>query len=132
MKTVRKLRNLAKLKNSFPTLSDNLLFSACLLLKKSLLLNSIIIKSLNYRTNIFKLQEFEKILKTEDYKNIKNHFKINDKIYQKFWNQMNSKFIKEVNNSILKKDLNKFKNFGINSLRFLDEKMRKLFNIFDK
>lgn len=39
MYTVRKLRNLAKLKNVFGELCDHLMYSACLLLKKGMILN---------------------------------------------------------------------------------------------
>ena len=132
MYTVRKLRNLAKLKHIFSDLADKLMFSACLLLQKGLLLNSNTIKSLSEGFNTFKLQEFEKFLKTKDNEKIQNNFKDDDKIYQTFSKQMNSKFAKEVKNSTYKKDFSRFKDIGMESLHSLNEKMSQLFNYFYK
>lgn len=55
MYTVRKLRNLAKLKYVFNELSEKFMLSACLLLIKGLLLNKNTIKSLERGDNIFNL-----------------------------------------------------------------------------
>ena len=132
MYTVRKLRNLAKLKHIFPDLTDKLMFSACLLLHKGLLLNSNTIKSLSEGFNTFKLQEFDNFLLTKDNEKIQNNFKDDDKIYQTFSKQMNSKFLKEVNSSTFKKDFLKFKDLKIDSISLLDEKMKQLFNYFYK
>ena len=64
MYTVRKLRNLAKLKYIFRDLVDVLMLSSCLLLKKGLFLNQEAIKSLKMRKNIYNLKEFHKFLDT--------------------------------------------------------------------
>lgn len=132
MYTVRKLRNLAKLKHIFSDLSDKLMFSACLLLQKGLLLNSNTIKSLSKGFNTFKLQEFDKFLKTKDNVKIQNNFKDDDKIYQTFSKQMNSKFAKEVKSSTYKKEFQRFKDIGMDGLNLLNDKMSQLFNNFYK
>lgn len=59
MYTVRKLRNLAKLKYVFNQLTEKLMLSACLLLHKGLLLNEEAIKSLEGNVNVFSLNGFK-------------------------------------------------------------------------
>lgn len=49
MYTVRKLRNLAKMKNVYGDMTDSLMYAACLLLKKGLLYNQNAINSLKNR-----------------------------------------------------------------------------------
>jgi serine/threonine protein kinase len=132
MYTVRKLRNLAKLKHIFPELADRLMYAACLLLHKGLLLNSNTIKSLAEGYNTFNLQEFDKFLKTKDNEKIQNNFKDDDKIYQTFSKQMNSKFLKEVINQNFKKEFQKLKDIDMANLNLLDEKMKQMFNYFYK
>ncbi len=80
MYTVRKLRNLAKLKYVFNFLTEKFMLSACLLLQKGLVMNKTTINSLKKGFNVFKLQEFDKFLKTPDNKKIQNNFKEDDKI----------------------------------------------------
>jgi hypothetical protein len=132
MYTVRKLRNLAKLKHIFPELADRLMYAACLLLHKGLLLNSNTIKSLAEGYITFNLQEFDKFLKTKDNEKIQNNFKDDDKIYQTFSKQMNSKFLKEVINQNFKKEFQKLKDIDMANLNLLDEKMKQMFNYFYK
>lgn len=66
MYTVRKLRNLAKLKYVFDNMTEKFMLTACLLLQKGLILNKTTIKSLEQGNNIFKLQSFDAFLKTKD------------------------------------------------------------------
>lgn len=75
MVTARKIRNLSKLKAPFESLFDQFMFSVLLLLKKGLLLNEKIIDSLSKQNNIFKLNNFERFLRTEEAMDILKIFK---------------------------------------------------------
>lgn len=130
MYTVRKLRNIAKLKHIFNQLSDRFMFAACLLLKKGLLLNENAIYSLKKAYNTFDLQDFKKFLNTEDKAKILKNFEDDQKIYVTFSQQMNSKFTDEVSTSEYKQELNKFKNITIQKIPALDEEMQKHFKFF--
>ena len=66
MYTVRKLRNLAKLKFVFNSLSERFMLAACLLLEKGLLLNNLTINSLKKNVNTFELKEFNRFADTPD------------------------------------------------------------------
>lgn len=66
MYTVRKLRNLAKLKFVFNSLSERFMLAACLLLEKGLLLNNLTINSLKKNVNTFELKEFSRFADTPD------------------------------------------------------------------
>jgi hypothetical protein len=66
MYTVRKLRNLAKMKFVFDAVSERFMLAACLLLQKGLLLNNLTINSLKKRVNSFELREFNRFLETSD------------------------------------------------------------------
>jgi len=130
MYTVRKLRNLAKLRHIFSQLSDRFMFAACLLLKKGLLLNENSIGSLKSGYNTFDLQEFGKFLNTDDKMKILKNFEDDQKIYLTFSQQMNSKFNDEITTAEYKQDMNKFKNITIQKIAALDEEMNKHFKFF--
>lgn len=98
MYTVRKLRNLAKLKQLFNQLSEKFMFSACLLLQKGLYINDCAIQSLKKADNVFQMNGFIEFLGTQDNQKIQQNFMEDNKIYQTFHNQMISKFQKEVTN----------------------------------
>lgn len=84
MYTVRKLRNLAKLKYVFNQLTEKFMLAACLLLKKGLVLNDITIESLKNGKNIFQLTAFNEFLQTSENQRILANFQDDDKIYQTF------------------------------------------------
>lgn len=130
MYTVRKLRNLAKLKHVFNQLSDRFMFAACLLLKKGLLLNENSIGSLKNGNNAFDLQDFSRFLKTEDKPKILKNFEDDQKIYVTFSQQMNSKFTEEVSTSEYQQDMNALKNISIDKVAKVDEEMHKHFKFF--
>lgn len=62
MYTVRKLRNLAKLKYVFSQLTEKFMLSACLLLQKGLLYNDTTIRSLSKGINLFNLNGFKEFV----------------------------------------------------------------------
>ncbi len=66
MYTVRKLRNLAKLRYVFNDYCEKFMLGACLLLFKGLMLNTNTINSLDKGNNIFNLQNFNEFLNTAD------------------------------------------------------------------
>jgi len=59
MYTVRKLRNIAKLKYVYNQLTEKFMLAACLLLQKGLIYNERTIQSLKKGTNIFNLNNFK-------------------------------------------------------------------------
>lgn len=130
MYTVRKLRNLAKLKHVFSQLTDRLMLAACLLLKKGLLLNENAIGSLKSGYNTFDLQDFTKFLSTEDKAKILKNFEDDQKIYITFNDQMNSKFMDEVAVSDYKQELMKIKGITMQKIATLDEMMHNHFKFF--
>ena len=82
MYTVRKLRNLAKMKYVFNAqLSERFMLAACLLLQKGLLLNNLTINSLKKKVNTFELREFNRFLDTPDNPKIQQNFLDDAKIY---------------------------------------------------
>ncbi len=130
MYTVRKLRNLAKLRYLFNNLTEKFMLSACLLLQKGLLLNQNAIKSLQTGYNAFEVKEFDKFLEIDDNQKIQSNFKDDDEIYQTFYNQMNSKFNKEVSSLEFKTEFNSFKNASLGDMESLNSKMENHFNYF--
>lgn len=66
MYTVRKLRNLAKMKYLFNQLTEKFMLSACLLLLKGLWLNENTIRSLRTGNNIYNLTGFSEFVQTSD------------------------------------------------------------------
>lgn len=130
MYTVRKLRNLAKMKNYFDNISEMFMLSACLLLQKGLLLNKNTIRTLAERFNFFELKEFDKFLQTEDNLKIQKNFKDDDKIYQTFSQQMTSKFEKEVNKIEFKSEFSRYKYIGMGDLKSLEILMENYFFYF--
>lgn len=130
MYTVRKLRNLAKLKHIFSQLTDRLMLAACLLLKKGLLLNENAIGSLKSGYNTFDLQDFSKFLHTDDKSKILKNFEDDQKIYVTFSDQMNSKFMDEVSSSDYKQELIKVKGISMQKISVLDELMHAHLKFF--
>lgn len=84
MYTVRKLRNLAKLKYIFNQLAEKLMLSACLLLHKGLLLNDQSIQSLEGNVNVFNLNGFKEFNQQSDNRKIRANFEDDNKIYKTF------------------------------------------------
>lgn len=130
MYTVRKLRNLAKLKHIFSQLADRLMLAACLLLKKGLLLNENAIGSLKGGYNTFDLHDFSRFLATEDKAKILKNFEDDQKIYVTFSDQMNSKFVDEVSAGEYKAELQRAKGVSVQKVGALDEAMLAHFKFF--
>lgn len=130
MYTVRKLRNLAKLRYLFEQLTNRFMFAACLLLKKGLLINENAINSLRVGYNTFDLKEFAKFLKTDDNTKIQKNFEDDHKIYKTFNAQMNTKFSDEVTSTDYKAQIGSFRNTTFQQIGVLDEEMDKHFRFF--
>lgn len=130
MYTVRKLRNLAKMKSYFNNLSEVFMLNACLLLQKGLLLNKNTIRTLSEKFNLFDLKEFDKFLLTEDNLKIQKNFKDDDKIYQTFSQQMTNKFEKEVKKIEYKSEFSRYKYIGMSDLKSLENILEKYFFYF--
>jgi hypothetical protein len=59
MFTVRKLRNMSKIRKSLPNeIAEQFMFAACILLRKGILLNEKLLFSLRNQINIFDLPHF--------------------------------------------------------------------------
>ena len=130
MYTVRKLRNLAKLKYLFNQLTDRFMFAACLLLRKGLLINENSINSLKMSYNTFDLKEYKRFLNTDDTAKIQKNFEDDHKIYKTFSQQMSTKFNDEVASAEYKQSMNGFKGVTFDKIGLLDEEMDKHFRFF--
>ena len=132
MYTVRKLRNLAKNKAVFKSYSENLMVSACILLKKGLIFNMNAINSLKNEENFFKLKDFEKFVDTLEKTKILASFEEDTKIYQAFYEQMNAKFADEIKSDEFKKNMQMFNAMGYADVEHLNAGMMKLFRQLKK
>jgi len=130
MYAVRKIRNLAKLKNVFGDMTDSFMYAACILLRKGLLMNQFAIQSLRTGDNIFKCKDFAKFLKTDENAKIQKNFEEDEKIYQTFSQQMNAKLKEEVYSAEYKQNMRTFNNASFNELPSLDQAMLKLLKYF--
>ena len=130
MYAVRKIRNLAKLKNVFGDMTDSFMYAACILLKKGLLMNQSSINSLKQGDNIFKLKDFNKFLQTEENSKIQKNFEEDEKIYQTFSQQMNAKLREEISSTEYKQSIKVYNTMGFNDLPSLDQAMLKLLKYF--
>ena len=115
MYTVRKIRNLAKQKHIYKELCEKFMLSACILLRKGLVMNEYTIRSLKMGNNMFKMKYFEEFCRTDDVKIVRN-FESDDKIYRTFLKQMNGKFSEEVSSNSLKKELSKYQKMTYDSI----------------
>lgn len=127
MYTVRKLRNLAKMKHVFNQLTEKFMLSACLLLKKGLLYNTQAISSLKHGQNVFQLQGFSDFNQTTDNDRIMANFSDDNKIYQTFHSQMIQKFKKEVNNPQYKEQFHSIQEVTLTTIDPLDKLMLEQF-----
>jgi hypothetical protein len=130
MYAVRKIRNLAKLKNVFGEMTDSFMYSACILLRKGLLMNQYAIQSLKQGDNIFKLKDFNKFLQTDENMKIQKNFEEDEKIYQTFSQQMNVKMREEVSSLEYKQNIKTYNTMSFNDLPTLDQAMLKLLKYF--
>lgn len=131
MYTVRKLRNLAKVRDVFDDFfCDRLMLSATLLLKKGLSMNNSAISSLETGINIFGLGEFKSFVRTEESARVKNNFLEDGKIYKTFSVQMYAKFDDEVRSRELRATFDSLKDLKENQLTFIDEELIKHFTYF--
>lgn len=131
MYTVRKLRNLAKMKNVFNEMSDALMYAACVLLKKGLLFNQNAILSLKSGENVFKLKDFHKFVKTEENGKILRNFEEDEKIYQTFFQQMNVKLWDEIETKDYKQNIQSVNAMTVVDMAQLNLTMIKLFKYFN-
>lgn len=66
MFTVRKLRNMSKIRKSLPPdIAENFMLAACILLKKGLILNEKLLNSLKDAKNLYGLPGFDYFCKTD-------------------------------------------------------------------
>ena len=130
MYAVRKIRNLAKLKNVFGEMTDAFMYAACILLRKGLLMNQYAIQSLKQGDNIFKLKDFNKFLQTDENVKIQKNFEEDEKIYQTFSQQMNVKMREEVSSLEYKQNIKTYNGMSFNDLPTLDQAMLKLLKYF--
>ena len=131
MYTVRKLRNLAKLKNIFNEMADALMYGACVLLKKGLLFNQNAILSLRTGENVFKLRDFQKFVKTEENGKILRNFEEDEKIYQTFFQQMNVKLWDEIETKEYKQNIQSINAMTVVDMAHVNQTMMKLFKYFN-
>lgn len=129
MYTVRKIRNLAKQKHTYKELCQKLMLSACILLRKGLVINEYTIHSLKSQNNIFKMKYFEDFCKTDDIKIVRN-FESDDKIYRTFLKQMNGKFTEEVSSKSLKQELAKFQKIKLDTIGMVNSVLNNHFVFF--
>ena len=130
MYTVRKLRNLAKIKNVFNEMSDSLMYAACVLLKKGLLFNQNAINSLKTGENSFMLKDFQKFVKTDENLKILKNFEEDEKIYQTFFQQMNVKLWDEIETKEYKQNIQSINSMTYADMTSLNQTMTKLFKYF--
>jgi serine/threonine protein kinase len=130
MYAVRKIRNMAKLKNIFNEMTETFMYAACILLRKGLLMNQHAIQSLRQGNNIFKLNDFHKFLQTDENSKIQKNFEEDEKIYQTFSQQMNVKMREEVHSLEYKQNIKTYNNMSFNDLPTLDQAMLKLMKYF--
>jgi len=131
MYTVRKLRNLAKIKNVFNEMSDALMYGACILLKKGLLFNQNAILSLKTGENLFMLKDFQKFVKTPENNKILSNFEEDEKIYQTFFQQMNVKLWDEIETKEYKQNIQAINSMTVNDMTNINQTMLKLFKYFN-
>ena len=115
MYTVRKIRNLAKQRHLYKELCEKFMLSACILLRKGLVINEYTIRSLKMGNNMFHLKYFDEFCRTDDVKIIRN-FESDEKIYKTFLKQMNVKFSEEVSSTTLQKELSKYQKMTYDSI----------------
>lgn len=130
MYTVRKLRNLAKMKSVFNEMADALMYAACVLLKKGLLFNQNAIGSLRTGDNVFKLKDFGRFVKTEENGKILRNFEEDEKIYQTFFQQMNVKLYDEIDSKDYKQNIQTVNAMSFADMPQLNAIMLKLFRYF--
>ena len=131
MYTVRKLRNLAKTKNIFNEMADALMYAACILLKKGLLLNQNAIVSLRNGDNLFGLKDFAKFAKHEQAVKILKNFEEDEKIYQTFFQQMNVKLWDEIETKEYKQNIQAINAMAFADMASINQTMTKLFKYFN-
>ena len=131
MYTVRKLRNLAKTKNVFNEMADALMYSACILLKKGLLLNQNAIISLRTGEDVFQLKDFAKFIKNDQAVKILKNFEEDEKIYQTFFQQMNVKLFDEIETKEYKQNIQAINSMGFGEMASINQTMIKLFKYFN-
>jgi len=131
MYTVRKLRNLAKMKNIYSEMADSLMYAACVLLKKGLLFNQNAILSLKTGENVYGLRDFNRFAKTEENAKILRNFEEDEKIYQTFFQQMNVKLWDEIETREYKQNMQNINGMTVMDMEKLNHIMVDLFKYFN-
>ena len=104
MYTVRKVRNLAKLKDKFQSLKipEYFMTIACLLLKKGIIMVENLSNSLSQNQNYFNDPFYAKFAQGKDHQKLQHFLKEDIKVYLAFQTQMVEKFQDEVQMTELK------------------------------
>merc|ERR1711939_1177118 len=96
MHTCRKVRNLAKDRNTLGNASNNLMFAGILLLRKGQRLNEIAIQSIKTKTDTYGLNWFTDFTNTQDCTNILNTLQDDQKLYTTLLTHLEKKLDEEV------------------------------------
>ena len=98
MYTCRKLRNLAKERETFKKAANGLMYVSILLLRKGIIMNQVAIDSLNNRENVYKIEGFSQFLSLETERNkIIEELEAKDSVlYNKLFSHLKDKIAEEI------------------------------------
>lgn len=128
MFTVRKVRNLSKLRNTFGALSERLMLSAALLLHKAMLYSEEALGGLKTGVNSFNLSHLKTFVATDAARRILENFEEDQKVYITFNQQIGSKFDHEVTNPQFKHEWIRGKQFSLAEIGSLNGILWENFN----
>ena len=95
MYSVRKLRNLSKMKAVFNQQTDLFMYAACLLMQKAILTSRYFIETLNRKTNAFQAAGFEQFVNSSVGQRVVQSFVQDGQVFETFYQQMTEKAQKE-------------------------------------
>jgi serine/threonine protein kinase len=131
MVTVRKIRNLFKMNKYFNSeLGNKLMYTTCILLKKGLIMNMEVIKSLEENRNLFNLNGFEGFLKLNKHQNILMAFEKDNSIYQKFFEQMIFRLKTEIKDVKILEEWEIINKLNYSNMDLLNKKLSNYFKYF--
>lgn len=111
MFTVRKIRNLSKVKAAFGSLSERLMLSAALLLHKAMLNSEEALAGLESGNNSFGLPLMKQFVASEESRKILENFLDDQKVYHAFSQQIGTKFDSEVTTPQFRNDYQRGKSY---------------------
>lgn len=85
MYTVRKIRNLSKLRDAYGSIQENLMTLTIGLLKQGLVIIDRLLKSLQKEENFFEDKFFGVFKKGKDYERLQYYLNEDIKVYLEFW-----------------------------------------------